>query len=122
MKKHLMLIATSLLLLAKTGQCQTKVERFCVIHAEDWTPNFATLKKVTVDYGQIESIRQFKDTTETAKLETVKKCKTESGVLNYMNTIGWTWVSTREPDHLSMIIMVFKKTFNVDELIDSHIK
>jgi hypothetical protein len=112
--KKLILLLFFAGLLTLTGFAQEKITRYCFI--KPFAPGFGysmDAKTFYIDYGQKSIISSFKDSTVIKDIELVKKCKSYADVVNYMVSIGWSYVSDSGE---SSVLFTFKREFDKSEI------
>lgn len=112
--KKLILLLFFVNAIALTGFAQQKVTRYCFV--KPFTSGFVynmDVKNVYIDYGQKSIISSYKDSTVMKDIEAVKKCRSFADIVNYMESIGWSYVSDSGE---SSVLFTFKREFDKSEI------
>jgi len=113
MKKHLLLTIVIFTIASSALPAQTKVDKFCQVYMQP-KGTFLARYQAVLSIGEHAEFMSFKDTSIIAALQKVNTLTTEPDVLNYMASIGWTFVSFSWKGTSQYIY--FKKEFDKSEL------
>jgi hypothetical protein len=104
-----------LVVAASASFAQNKIEKFCEVTIR-LKAAFSSKRIVTISFGEQQDLFNFKDTSVIVSLQKVSALTTETDVLNYMATIGWSLVRGSQP-YSTWEYLYFKKEFDKSELV-----
>jgi hypothetical protein len=114
MKIKLSIFALTLCFLLKTRAfAQAPVKRFCEIL---YIPGREFLY---IDYGKIDKIEPFKDSTFVRKINLIKRMDNLISGMNYMTDLGWKFESDISQSTSAVIRILFSREFNLNEVNDT---
>lgn len=111
MNKHLSIAIFLLLAVLTSTFGQTKIEKYCqVLNRPKGTFSFKSIFSIYL--GEQSNLFNFKDSLVIHQFQKVNELTSELDVLNYMASIGWTFVNIPGG-------VYFKKEFDTSELINN---
>lgn len=113
-----LLLFCSTLCLSSTAQ--NKAEKYCEIIASEGgiLRNFKA--HISLNYGRVDSLFSFRDSTLIDRLNKVNTLKSFPDVLNYMASLDWKLEAIVYRSKGDSYNFFFEKEFNQSELLSSH--
>jgi hypothetical protein len=93
---------------------QQKVDKYCKVSIgrSGWSSKITTIE---FSGGNIDSLFSFKDSTVINNLLKVRTMRSDTDVLNYMSSLGWTPLNLNTIPS-GFVVIWFRRAFDISEL------